>query len=330
MRQWRVGTFSMGLVLLAVGLGLLYGQINPGPVVNVVVKWWPVVFVLLGMEVLLQYYCNKDEDSRIKYDLFSIIIIVFIVGAGVSLQAINEAGLAQLAREEINARGFVLEMPETRVPVPAEIKKIVVDSGNISNLKIQNTAENSAMLYGQAHLRASSRAAAVKMLPEAVDIDSHVSGTTLYLRLAEVLTSGRSDRLLGCSFNLLLPERPDIEVNIQGADFQLGPDISGSNWLIRGQGQSDICLPASADLLVTALNIEPEWLQGNLSWTTTAGKTFTAPLSQNSSGIKEEGSQITVETASGTESGSAGETGGRLSLQSRLGQGSRKMTIITT
>lgn len=29
MRQWRVGTFSMGILLLATGILLLYGQLQP-------------------------------------------------------------------------------------------------------------------------------------------------------------------------------------------------------------------------------------------------------------------------------------------------------------
>ena len=69
MRQWRVGTFSMGILLLATGILLLYGQLQPYPATEYLLQWWPLIFVLLGLEVLLQAYFNKVEDgeSRVRY-----------------------------------------------------------------------------------------------------------------------------------------------------------------------------------------------------------------------------------------------------------------------
>ena len=78
MRQWRVGTVSMGLRLLFSGIGLLYAQFNQLTVAHVSLTWWPVLFVVLGIEVLVQNYLNRKQESKIKYDIFSIFIILLI------------------------------------------------------------------------------------------------------------------------------------------------------------------------------------------------------------------------------------------------------------
>ena len=53
MRQWRVGTFSMGLLLLCTGIGLLTpNSASPGDKQHLKVVL--VIFIILGVEVLLQ------------------------------------------------------------------------------------------------------------------------------------------------------------------------------------------------------------------------------------------------------------------------------------
>ena len=78
MRQWRVGTLTMGLVLVLSGIGLLYAQFDRAGAVGSLLQWWPDIFVLLGIEVLVQNYWKKDEGSGLRYDILSIIIVSFI------------------------------------------------------------------------------------------------------------------------------------------------------------------------------------------------------------------------------------------------------------
>ena len=48
----------MGLVLIGTGLGLFFAKINNKAIFDAVVRWWPLVFVLLGLEVLVSLlYC---------------------------------------------------------------------------------------------------------------------------------------------------------------------------------------------------------------------------------------------------------------------------------
>jgi hypothetical protein len=97
MRKWRVGTLSMGILLIIVGILLLYGELNGISTINLIFTWWPVILITLGIEVLAHVYFSIEESPKIKYDGFSIFIILLIV-----LVTLSAYG-AKLAIENIPA-----------------------------------------------------------------------------------------------------------------------------------------------------------------------------------------------------------------------------------
>ncbi|NLD50282.1 MAG: hypothetical protein GX660_24350 [Clostridiaceae bacterium] len=79
MRQWRVGTFTMGIALVAIGAVMLVAQINGYSALDLILKWWPLVLVMLGIEVLVYIALSKQEEPRLKFDGFSIFMLVIIM-----------------------------------------------------------------------------------------------------------------------------------------------------------------------------------------------------------------------------------------------------------
>lgn len=79
MRKWRVGTFTMSLLLIAVGVVLLIGEIKGFSGLDKIIVWWPIILIILGLEVLLNVVLSKNEHSQIKFDGFSIFMIIIIV-----------------------------------------------------------------------------------------------------------------------------------------------------------------------------------------------------------------------------------------------------------
>lgn len=69
MRQWRIGTMSLGLTLLLLGVGLVYAQIEQSRAASLLLDWWPLIFVVLGLEILAQYVINRKGEFQMKYDL---------------------------------------------------------------------------------------------------------------------------------------------------------------------------------------------------------------------------------------------------------------------
>ena len=69
----RVGTFSLGLMLVAIGAIQLAQIFMPNVNVLSVVKYAPVVLIVLGIEVLI--YAARP-DVKIKYDGISIFLCI--------------------------------------------------------------------------------------------------------------------------------------------------------------------------------------------------------------------------------------------------------------
>ena len=90
-----VGTFTTGIVLVIFGgiflLKLIYPSINYLKVASL----WPMILVLLGIEIIVAYFINKDEIMR--YDFGAIILIIilsaFSMGMGCMEYIINNIEL---------------------------------------------------------------------------------------------------------------------------------------------------------------------------------------------------------------------------------------------
>lgn len=54
MRQWRAGTFSMGLILVLFGFALLFSTLKGAQGVKFIVDLWPVALIVLGGEIIIE------------------------------------------------------------------------------------------------------------------------------------------------------------------------------------------------------------------------------------------------------------------------------------
>lgn len=82
MRKWRVGTVSMGIILIATGLLLLISELNGINGARIILRWWPVILIILGIEVLAYLGLSKssgEEQPKLKFDGLSIFLTIFIV-----------------------------------------------------------------------------------------------------------------------------------------------------------------------------------------------------------------------------------------------------------
>jgi Predicted ATP-dependent protease len=85
MRQWRVGTYSMGILLMILGGVMIYDRICGVNVMGQVLRWWPVILIILGLETILWGILSKESGAGLRYDGISIlmtaIIVIFCIGA---------------------------------------------------------------------------------------------------------------------------------------------------------------------------------------------------------------------------------------------------------
>ena len=81
MRRWRVGSLTMGLVLILFGGVTLTSIIAGFSPVHILMTLWPVILICLGAEILLHLFVRKkeEEEVKLKYDVLSILFIGFLL-----------------------------------------------------------------------------------------------------------------------------------------------------------------------------------------------------------------------------------------------------------
>ncbi|SFS75618.1 DUF4097 family beta strand repeat-containing protein [Marininema halotolerans] len=83
MRKWRVGSLSSGLLLILLGTLLLASTFGKLPFLDTLIKYWPIILILLGVEVLAYQFLKKE--GKVQYDGVSILIIFVIAVVSIVL-----------------------------------------------------------------------------------------------------------------------------------------------------------------------------------------------------------------------------------------------------
>lgn len=86
-----VGTLTAGIVLVIYGILFLSHLVFPGIRYSIIMSLWPIIFILLGIEIIISYVANSKE--KMKYDIAAIVLIIilsfFAMGMGVAEVIIN-------------------------------------------------------------------------------------------------------------------------------------------------------------------------------------------------------------------------------------------------
>lgn len=81
--QRRVGTFTLGVVLVAAGLGMLASLLWPQVEIGWLLKASPLILVALGAETLL----STRNGGRVRYDWVGMLLCFLLVGAAMVFYA---------------------------------------------------------------------------------------------------------------------------------------------------------------------------------------------------------------------------------------------------
>ncbi len=267
MREWRVGTFSMGILLLGLGSGLIIAQINSVAVAEIVFKWWPLLFVLLGLEILGQIFINKNNDIKIKYDIFSIFMVFVIIISGLGVQCLTEFGFTEQARIMLASKHYLLETEPSETAIATEIERLVIEAPPAS-LQIHTSKSDSIISRASLSVTADSKERALEMMAEATKCNSYQAGDTQFISFDIPLYG--NDFGYDCrisEYKLLIPDKMDVI--IKGNDHSVNIDARNisSDWQIQDAGDLELNLSGSNNLTVNTQVDHEQFLEGNVEWT---------------------------------------------------------------
>lgn len=86
-QQRRIGTFTLGICLLIFGALFLVRLFLPSIDYLLIFHLWPIIFILLGGEIL--FFSIKSPNKHFRYDFAAIMIILLLVGFAMSMAGVE-------------------------------------------------------------------------------------------------------------------------------------------------------------------------------------------------------------------------------------------------
>ena len=243
MREWRVGTFSMGISLLLLGVGLLFTQILKLDVGKVMLSWWPVLFIILGIEILLYLFNKKNEQSYIKFDFFSIFFVGIIGTVGIGLTILHATGFHVLIDEYVFAQHRTVELPKYEEKVSKDITRIFIDADE-QKVHLEAMEGQEVSLFGTLTGRMTSS----KVLSETSDYALiEQQGDTLYIKLKQPQHKDIANDWYFIDLMMIVPSHMDVEfANAQ--ELELNPRAAQSDWMVSEIGSLQMASPYAEEV----------------------------------------------------------------------------------
>lgn len=134
----RIGTFSSAIGLILLGVWMIIEMRNP-ELGNVLIKWWPLLIIILGIEVLIQTTKKENDESlRLSRLVFPIIFLYIFVNIA-SNSAFNYTNMFNLSnfRNTINNQNFNFNIDNNWASI--KTKKVLPAFGNVLTLSAINS-----------------------------------------------------------------------------------------------------------------------------------------------------------------------------------------------
>lgn len=261
MKNKRVGTISMAIVLIALGVLIFYSQINKVSTLNIALKLWPLILILLGLEILYYRFIYK-EDVIVRYDVWSIFIVFAILIANLGIFALTETGLLSKIRIYATTDNYRFDMDINEYSVGENIKKIIFDEST-DKLSIRAVDKNSITGSAKVDITATSKEEALKYKDEELFQFKEV-GDTIYVSLKE-----NKNNPIGYSrpYDIILNLPKDIDVELRNCySIDLVYDNFKNNFVLDNINRIDMRLNSENDIKVKAYVESEEYLRGNVDW----------------------------------------------------------------
>ncbi|KQL51453.1 hypothetical protein AN964_21035 [Heyndrickxia shackletonii] len=250
MKSWRVGSISMGAALVFLGMFLLLSQVLHWNIANVLIAWWPLLLIILGIEILLSLYFSKHDKPIVKYDILSIFFIGIIGMCGIAFTIFSSTGILNKVTYAMAAETKTLDLPKYNKTMDNHIKRIVVETQN-QPVTIESTKEKSISAFGTYTAETVENHSAIKTVDDYLMLEE--KGDTVYLKLKDgpnqhdPFSNGTQ-----VSATVLIPENVRLEVEGSFNPITLKVRNLSNNWYLNSLSDVTIQVMGKPDLLVDA------------------------------------------------------------------------------
>ncbi|OBZ15658.1 MULTISPECIES: hypothetical protein [Bacillales] len=179
-RTWRVGSLSMGVTLMLMGTALAVSLWQDIETYEMLMWVAPIVFIMLGAELLLYLKFSSSERAIVRYDWMSVFFVGVIGVASLGLSLLMSSGLFDELQRELKMTQRSVFVDVKAVTVPVEINKIVVHS--LGNIELGETDTREVKLFGQVRYWSPDK---LERLDDNM-LQTNIVGKTMYVMIGSI------------------------------------------------------------------------------------------------------------------------------------------------
>ncbi|WP_051620854.1 LiaF transmembrane domain-containing protein [Paenibacillus sp. UNC451MF] len=218
MKKWRVGTLSMGLTLILLGVILFMSQWQGIQAFDAFIAWWPIIFVLLGLEIIIYLLFSRKENSILQYDFMSLFFVGVICIGCLGFALLTSVGIMGEVRSMMGATEETRDLPTVKEALGDGVKKIVVQSAD-QNVKIDKSADRSVQIFGTFRERIKGGGQSRPLDKDQI-ISVHTAGDIMYVQIKRLPSEqGIQSYYPWMTVTVVLPQ--DVQVELRGSDNRI-------------------------------------------------------------------------------------------------------------
>lgn len=220
--------------------------------VQVMTAWWPVLLIVLGIEILLYLFLSRQEKPMIKYDFLSIFFVGVLGMVGIAFAVLSSTGVMGKVEEAMAREERSFELPAFSYEVDDSVKRVVVRTTDYP-MTFETTAETEVSMFGT--YRTETTKSKEKLVKSAEDyVSANKKGDTLFLNVKTLPNESGpfSTYQEMATATILIPADVKLEVIGNGNSLTLNPRSLVNNWSINGVSSIDVELNETSDLKIAA------------------------------------------------------------------------------
>ena len=267
-RQWRVGTMSMGLTLVILGLVIFLGKVSDAISISWMLNLWPIILIILGLEMVLLNVLTVTKGSRLRftYDILSIFLVLVLLFASSVLVVLESSGVLDLA-DRLWVSERYIESEKVLYTVDEDLRALTLKvEGRRVNLRTYDGDEIKVLTVYRGYFASQEEG-----LEYAEDQYVQVErlGQTL---LVDIYPPGQGyapQANVGQEVTIFIPRHLDVELNQSRGDVNITLLDLTSNWVINHQANNrylDLTLDGVTDAKLSVEVSGNGQLQGNIQW----------------------------------------------------------------
>ncbi|WP_337102275.1 hypothetical protein [Paenibacillus sp. YIM B09110] len=206
-RTWRVGSLSMGVTLMLIGAALAASLWQDIEAYEMLLWVAPIVFILLGLELLLYLKFSGSDLAIVRYDWISVFFVGLIGTASLGLALLMSTGLFdELQRGLQTTQRSVFVKPHS-LQVPDNVNKVIVQS--IGGVVLGESDTREAKLFGQIRYWSAEPISE----PDKELMQTTIVGNTLYIMIGTLdrRDGGLVTDTYDSQLTLVLPKGLEVE-----------------------------------------------------------------------------------------------------------------------